>query len=128
MNYKYVLVITFLLSMIASYSVAEDASYYIITEKEAREYITDVKSNKHHNVLDKKDAVPNKETAIALALVVWESIYGKKQIKKQAPYQAMRIEDCWYVTGSLPKGWRGGTAGAVILARDGAFLNVSHGK
>ena len=69
-----------------------------------------------------------KETAIALAVAVWTSIYGKEKIEKEAPYQAIRVGDYWFVSGSLEKGWLGGTAEAVINATDGRFLNVSHGK
>lgn len=107
---------------------AQEKDYYQITEDSAREYVNSVKKGEHHNVLVRREAVPDSDTAIALSLIVWKKIYGEKQIEKQAPFQAIRIDDCWFVTGSLPKGWRGGTAEAVIRSADGSFLNISHGK
>ncbi len=102
--------------------------YYETTEADARTYVEQVKKNEHHDVLISRKAVDTKETAIALAVAVWTSIYGKETIEKEAPYQAIRIGDCWFITGSLEKGSKGGTAEAVINATDGRFLNVSHGK
>lgn len=128
MNTTRILIITFLLSIAALCAAAEDNEYYMITEKQAQDYVEKVKKSKQNDVLRQRDAVPDKESAIGLALVVWKSIYGKEKIEKQAPYQAIRVNDCWYVSGSLPRGWRGGTAEAVIRAKDGSFLNVFHGK
>jgi hypothetical protein len=107
---------------------AENKEYYKLTEAEARAYVEQVKKGEHHDVRKLHEVVSSKETAISLAVAVWSSIFGKEKIEKEAPYQALRIDDCWVVTGSLEKGWLGGTAEAVINAADGSFLNISHGK
>jgi hypothetical protein len=112
----------------SSFSGENKKEYYETTEAEAKTYIEQVKQNTHHDVLKFREAVSTKETAVALAVAVWMSIYGKEKIEKEAPYQAIRVGDCWFVSGSLEKGWLGGTAEAVISAADGRFLNVSHGK
>jgi len=106
----------------------EAKHYYQTSEGEARQAVEEAKKGEHHNVLDHSGAVPTKETAIELAVAVWSPIYGRDKIAKEAPFQAIRVDDCWFVTGSLEKGWLGGTAEAVIAVADGRFLMISHGK
>lgn len=72
--------------------------------------------------------VPNKQTAIAIAVAAWIPIYGKKMIDGEKPYQAQLKDGIWTVTGSLPKGSLGGTAEALIAQEDGRILNIAHGK
>ena len=107
---------------------AEKKDYYEMTEADARVYVESVKRGDHYDARKLQEVVSNKETAIGLAVAVWNPIYGKEKIEKEAPYQVFRVDDCWVVTGSLEKGWAGGTAEAVISAADGRFLNISHGK
>lgn len=72
--------------------------------------------------------VPDADTAIAIAVAVWTPIYGKEQIASEKPYKATLANGKWTVTGSLPKGWKGGVALAVITKSDGQVLRVIHGK
>jgi hypothetical protein len=72
--------------------------------------------------------VPDAETAISIARAVWIPIYGAKQIDRQKPYEVTLTGDVWTVTGSLPKGYSGGVAGAEISKRDGRVIRVSHDK
>jgi NTF2 fold immunity protein len=106
----------------------EAKQYYPTSEAEARQVVEQAKKGEHHNVLNHSGAVLTKETAIELALAVWGPIYGRDKIAKEAPFQAVRVDDCWFVTGSLEKGWLGGTAEAVIAVADGRFLMISHGR
>ena len=106
----------------------EAKQYYQTSEAEARQVVEQAKKREHHNVLNNSAAVPTKETAIELAVAVWAPIYGRDKIAKEAPFQAVRVDDCWFVTGSLEKGWLGGTAEAVIAVADGRFLMISHGQ
>lgn len=72
--------------------------------------------------------VPNAETAIKVALAVWEPIYGKEHIEKQKPHKAELKDGIWHVSGSLPEGTRGGTAMAEIAKEDARVLRVVHGQ
>jgi hypothetical protein len=81
-----------------------------------------------HNVRPKDGLVPDAATAIAIAVAVWNPIYGEKQISSERPYLAQLAGGKWTVTGSLPKGWRGGVAIAVIAKQDGRVTRVSHGR
>ena len=111
-----------------SFAFAASAQYYEVTEAQARSVVQSAKKGRHFDALAHRSAVPTIEMAIALAVSVWGPIYGKDQIMKEAPYQAIRVDDCWYVSGSLPKGAIGGTAEAVINVADGRFLMISHGQ
>lgn len=83
---------------------------------------------KKHNVKPQEGYVPDEETAIAIAVAVWRPIYGKKEIEKQKPYNAILKDGIWFVSGSLPKDWLGGVAEAEILKENGKIIRISHGK
>ncbi|HTE06451.1 MAG TPA: NTF2 fold immunity protein [Planctomycetota bacterium] len=68
--------------------------------------------------------VPDAETAIAIALAVWEPIYGHGAVTDDAPYKATLEKGVWSVRGSLPEHWLGGTAEAQINRADGRILKV----
>jgi hypothetical protein len=72
--------------------------------------------------------VPDKETAIAIAEAVWTPLYGKKQILKERPFQAVLTNGVWIVRGSLPEGYNGGVAIAEISKATGCILRVIHEK
>src|SRR5229473_2843898 len=75
-----------------------------------------------HNYKPVAGYVPAAETAIRIALAVWEPIYGRKQIEGQKPYVAVLKGDVLFGEGSLPPGWRGGVAEAEIAKSDGRIL------
>jgi hypothetical protein len=81
-----------------------------------------------HNYRPVEGLVPDAKTAITIAVAVWTPIYGDKQIASEKPYVATLAGGKWTVTGSLPEGWLGGTAIAVISKSDGQVLRVSHGE
>jgi hypothetical protein len=73
--------------------------------------------------------VPDAKTAIRIAEAVWIPVYGEEKIRQERPIHARLhgSKDRWLVTGSLPKGYIGGVALAVISKTDGRILRVSHG-
>ncbi|HZE56593.1 MAG TPA: NTF2 fold immunity protein [Chthoniobacterales bacterium] len=77
--------------------------------------------------------VPDADTAIKIAVVVWTRIYGEKTIAAQKPYRAELEDGIWTVQGTLPKDPEGGpvfggTAFAMIAKADGRILHVAHGE
>jgi len=76
----------------------------------------------------KNDRVPDAETAIAIAIAVWNPVYGKKVITSEKPYQAVLTTGLWTVTGSVPNGLVGGVATAEIAKRDGHVIKIYHTK
>jgi len=73
--------------------------------------------------------VPNEETAIKIAEIVWLPIYGDSIYSKQ-PFKAEynEKEKCWYVSGTLPENTLGGVPEIKINKADGKILYISHGK
>ena len=77
--------------------------------------------------------VPDSDTAIKIAVVVWTRIYGEKTIAAQKPYRAELEDGIWTVQGTLPEDPEGGlvfggTAFAMIAKADGRILHVAHGE
>jgi len=97
-------------------------------ERFDREYLDSVLGKREHNVLASREAVASPEVAIAIAVAVWSPIYGEKALSTQRPFVARRLGAYWLVSGTLPTGFRGGTADAVIRAQNGEVLYVSHGR
>ena len=73
--------------------------------------------------------VPNRETAIKIAEVIWASIYGETIYDKK-PFVAEynEKEGCWEVRGTLSQNMRGGIPEIKINKSDGKILYVNHGK
>ena len=73
--------------------------------------------------------IPNEETAIKIAEVIWIPIYGE-DVKTKKPFIAEynAKENCWEVRGTLPTNMRGGVPEIKIDKSDGKILYVNHGK
>jgi hypothetical protein len=86
-------------------------------------------ATERHNYKPAAGYVPDEETAIRIAIAVWIPIYGKDQIEKEKPYEAVLRNGIWYVSGSLPADYvKGGVAHAEIAKDDGRIVRISHGK
>jgi hypothetical protein len=70
--------------------------------------------------------VPDAQTAIKIAVAVWEPIYGAEKIAGEKPYRARLANGIWTVEGSLPARQVGGAAIAEIAKDDGRILRVIH--
>ena len=81
-----------------------------------------------HSYQPPEGYVPDEDTAIKIALAVWEAIYGQARIAKQAPHKAVLNNGTWIVTGTLPKKMLGGVALIEISKEDGKIFRVSHGR
>ena len=81
-----------------------------------------------HKFTPQQGYVPDRDTAIKIAVAVWEPIYGKASIAKQSPYNATLKDGVWVVTGTLPERMLGGVALAEISKEEGTILRVSHGR
>jgi hypothetical protein len=79
-----------------------------------------------NNYKPKDGYVPDAETAIAIAVAIWNPIYGKKQIEEEKPFKASLSNGVWTVHGSLPEGCVGGVAIAEISKDDCKVLRVIH--
>jgi hypothetical protein len=81
-----------------------------------------------NNYKPKDGYVPDADTAITIAVAVWNPIFGKDQIANEKPYKTSLSKGIWTVEGSLPEGMVGGVAEAEISKDDGRIVRVIHGK
>lgn len=72
--------------------------------------------------------LPNKQAAVAVAEAILFPIYGQRNIVDERPYEVYRIDGCWYISGTLPAGYDGGTFETVLNASNGQVLRLTHGK
>ena len=78
--------------------------------------------------------VPDAETAIKIAVIVWSRIYGEREIAEQKPYRAALKNGVWTVQGSMPQepsgqpNAVGGVAYAEIAQADARILHIDHGE
>jgi hypothetical protein len=70
--------------------------------------------------------VPDERTAIAIAEAILIPIMGEKEVLIERPFQANLSGEVWIVTGTLPRGFVGGTAIVKIARRDGRILHMTH--
>lgn len=68
--------------------------------------------------------VPDEKTAVAIARIVWQPIYGERSIASGEPYVAKLQGGIWYVCGTLPEGHIGGVLRAWIQKSDGRVIGV----
>lgn len=107
------------------------ACYFVLRshfqQQGAEEYLKDFRNEGEvRKYIPPEGYVPDKKTAISIAVAVWEPIYGKEQIAGEAPYQANLVDGVWVVSGSLPRLSIGGTAKALIKKDTGEILQVIH--
>lgn len=95
-------------------------------KKELKEALSDTTV---HNVVNKRTLlVKDKETAISISEPILFNTYGKDNIKKQRPYESYFIDNYWVISGTLPKGYLGGTFLIIIDATNSKVIRLTHGK
>ena len=72
--------------------------------------------------------VPDKETAVKIAVVVLEKIYGHQVITLEMPFTATLRGELWFVTGHLDPNDQGGVAELCISKKDGRITRIRHEK
>jgi hypothetical protein len=70
--------------------------------------------------------VSTQQEAISIAKIAWSKQFSAQSIKRHEPYKATLKEGTWFVFGTLPKGWRGGTAEAFICQKTGKVVKIQH--
>ncbi len=72
--------------------------------------------------------IKDSATATAIAEPILFNVYGKEQILEQRPYEVYLIDSMWYLTGTIPKGNKGGGFEIIINSRDGRIMSLRHYK
>jgi hypothetical protein len=73
-------------------------------------------------------AIPDGDTAVAVAEAIFEPVFGKGYSAKFLPYHARFNGGVWTVYGTLKQGSRGGTPMLKIQKSDGKVLEVWHSQ
>ena len=96
--------------------------------KHAKQLLQYALKNKSDRIDMKFKLIPKKENAINYAEIILFELYGKENIESEKPYQIHLIKDYWIMTGSLPKGMKGGVFELVFDSWNGKVLILEHGK
>lgn len=122
-------IILLVLVLSSSILFGQEKKRWEITEKQAREIVTESLSDSNsHNVIGMQPILTKKKKAIEFAeLILWD-VYGKKNIEKQKPYSAFLIDEYWFLSGTLPKRMLGGTFTIIIDSRNYRIVRLTHGK
>jgi len=78
--------------------------------------------------IPKNGFVPDEDTAVKIAEIIWIPIYGKKVLDNK-PYKAeLKGDTVWVVEGTLQKNMLGGVPYIEIRKSDCKILEVYHEK
>jgi NTF2 fold immunity protein len=70
----------------------------------------------------------DKEMAIKYAEVILFKVYGEEQIISEKPYNIYKSHGFWYIDGTLPEGYKGGTFEIIFNSVNGQIIRLCHGK
>lgn len=106
-------------------SCAQNSNDQIPFEQQAKQRVQEVlKDTSYKPFYD--ILIKDKETAIAVAEPILFSVYGKNQIISERPYEVFLTNGHWYMIGTLPKGYKGGTFEIIISAKNGGVIRLIH--
>jgi hypothetical protein len=122
------LLIAFLLFPLLSYSQHNsDSSRLLLGEQQAKEAIAAALINWNQKPFY-DTLISDKETAVNIAETILFRFYGKDQIISERPYEIYLISGYWYISGTLPKGYFGGTFEIIFSSKNGQVIKLIHGK
>lgn len=105
----------------------ESGNRFLMGEKKAREYLFKSMSDSTHSFRSNDQfLISDQETAVALAEVLLFKTYGENKIKSERPYEIHRIDNYWFIKGTLERGSDGGTFVTILDAKDGRIMRMFH--
>ena len=120
-----ILIIGILISTNLQAQESEKKSDELIHAEQLLDYAL---KNKAERKIMESPLIPTKEDAINYGENILFDLYGKENIEAEKPYQIHLINDYWIVTGTLPKGFKGGVFELVFDSWNGKILMLVHGK
>jgi hypothetical protein len=113
----------------SSVTFGQETERLRITEAQAIEVVQEsLADSTTHNVIGLQPVLTERKKVIGFAEFVLWDIYGKKNIVKQKPYDVFLIDNYWFLSGTLPKGMKGGTFLIIIDSRDYRVVRLTHSK
>jgi len=121
--------ITLIIGLLISLNTHSQDSEIILRNQEyAEQFLKYALKNKSDRTGMKFKMIPKEKRAIEYAEIILFELYGKENIKSQKPYEIHLINDYWIITGTLPKGMRGGVFELVFDSWNGEVLILEHGR
>ena len=93
----------------------------------AREQLHDALAGKGQ-VFTWDTLIKNKTTAISVAEPILFDVFGKDQILSKKPYEIYLLEGYWYISGTIPKGHKGGGFEIILKAKNAEIIRLTHYK
>ncbi|MDP2161547.1 MAG: NTF2 fold immunity protein [Flavobacterium sp.] len=107
-------------------SIEQNKEGRVIAEKELELALS---KKSRHNVIDQKSIIiKDTLSAITIAESILFNIYDKTSILEQKPYEIHHINNYWIISGTLPKGYKGGTFLIILDDRNSEIIKLTHGK
>ena len=72
--------------------------------------------------------VKNSVTAVAIAEPLLFEVFGKQQVLSEKPYEVYLIDGYWYISGTIPTGYKGGGFEIIFSAKNGQVIRLTHYK
>ncbi|NML66277.1 hypothetical protein HHL22_13775 [Hymenobacter sp. RP-2-7] len=116
----------FLLAKAAPASAQKFAGRTVLGEKVARQQVQQATKGLPSVAIRDTPALPTPEAAITAAEPLLFQKYGRKQILSERPYEVYPLNGYWYITGTLPTGYEGGTFEIILAANDGRVIRLTH--
>ncbi|MFZ2783710.1 MAG: NTF2 fold immunity protein [Sediminibacterium sp.] len=105
--------------------VAED--HDTLGRKLARQQLQDLLQGKGQEFLW-DTLIKDSATAVAIAEPILFNAFGRSEILNERPYEVYLIDGYWYLSGTIPKGWKGGGFEIIFSAKDGQIKRLTHYK
>src|SRR4051812_35784165 len=93
-----------------------------LTQAEAVARVRAIKKGGESGALAHREAVPDEDTAVALAVAIWRSSFPRGTDWKESDFRAYRADECWLVRKRRSE--VGAPFEAVIVAADARFVTV----
>ncbi|AYB30317.1 NTF2 fold immunity protein [Chryseolinea soli] len=98
-------------------------------EKRVKEVVMDTSKTSRAKVHQTRILITTGETAVKIVEPILFEIYGKEQILSERPYGVHKIDDYWFISGSLPKRYDAGGGFEIIPdSRNAEVMSIVHYK
>ena len=129
MRHRLTVLLTFLTLTLSACGQSNRDNDTLGAERARQNLISALYDTTQHNVINSKFIIlDNKDKAVKFAEKILFDIYGKKQIQDEKPYKVYNIDNYWVISGTLRKGWKGGTFLIIINSHDCKVVRLTHGK
>ncbi|MES2775458.1 MAG: NTF2 fold immunity protein [Bacteroidota bacterium] len=130
MTHKYILIFCLFFSIKIFCFGQEQGDRLILGEGHAKKQLQLALSDTTiHNVVNPQVLIlKDKEAALNVIEPILFGIYSKGNIIKQRPYEVYMIDNYWVISGTLPKGYKGGCFLIIVDATNSKIVRLTHGK